>query len=85
MTVPESKFLLNYKAPADLLERLDSFSSWDEGRELLKKELSKLVSEEEVVACMNRISFVSRLLHIHGEIDEKTVNAMLDNELYNPQ
>ena len=85
MTVPESRFLTNRKAPEELVQRLDAFSSWDEGHLLLKKALLELISEEEVDACMNRIGFISRTLRIHGEIDEKTLNAMLDNELYNPQ
>lgn len=85
MTVPESKFLTNRKAPDELVQHLDAFSSWDEGHVLLKKELLELISEEEADACINRIGFISRTLRIHGELDEKTLNAILDNELYNPQ
>ncbi len=85
MTIPESGFLMNHKAPSDLVEHINAFFEWSEGRETLRAQLAEIISEEEVSACMHRIEFIGKLLIQHGEIDEKTVQAMLDNTLYDPQ
>lgn len=85
MVIPEVNFLVNHKAPAELIQNLDTFSAGSEWGELLKKNLLELVSEEEAEACMNRIAFVRKALHTTGELTKETVESMLNNELYNPK
>lgn len=66
--------------PAEIIENIQKFLSWEEGKKILYDLLAELLDESEVRACFARIKFLGKLL-AQGAISKKEAELNIN---FNP-